>query len=200
MTDSGGQGDRVWVAIHKQVALVRVEGRGSFKSSAALKEFGRAAIEAGCQKAVIDLSACVGMDSTFMGTLAGIASRLRQLQGGGMVLLNLNPRVRGLVATLGLDRLVEVYEAGATPEAWVGMAALSEQMRALENEPGPRDLVTQTMIEAHENLVAISPDNVPRFRDVLMYLRDDSERRKAGASQGGNGDSAQGGEGSKQAD
>ncbi len=176
MPDAAPSTDRVWVAIHKQVALVRVEGRGSFKSSTALKEFGRTAIGAGCVKAVLDMGSCVGMDSTFMGTLAGLATRLRQRENGGMVLLNLNPRVRGLVATLGLDRLVEAYETGSTPESLQGLAALSDQLRALDTDPAARDVITRTMIEAHEHLVELTPENLPRFKDVLTYLREDLNR------------------------
>ncbi len=179
MPDAAPTTDKVWVAIHKQIALVRVEGRGSFKSSTALKEFGRSAIGAGCTKAVLDMTSCVGMDSTFMGTLAGLATRLRQRENGGMVLLNLNPRVRGLVATLGLDRLVEAYEPGAAPESLSGLAALSDQLRAIESAPDPRDAITRTMIEAHEHLVALTPENIPRFKDVLTYLREDLNRHGA---------------------
>lgn len=168
--------DKVWVTIHKQVALVRVEGRGSFKSSTALKEFGRTAIAAGCESAVLDMTDCVGMDSTFMGTLAGLATRLRQRENGAMILLNLNPRVRGLVATLGLDRLVQAYEPGGTPESLRSLAALSDSMRALETPESSRDTTTRTMIEAHEHLVSIAPENLPRFKDVLTYLREDLQR------------------------
>lgn len=168
--------DKVWVALHKQVALVRVEGRGSFKSSTALKEFGRAALAAGCDTAVLDMADCVGMDSTFMGTLAGLATRLRQREHGAMILLNLNPRVRGLVATLGLDRLVQAYEPGNTPESLRGLLALSDSMRALETPETSRETTTRTMIEAHEQLLSLAPDNLPRFKDVLTYLREDLQR------------------------
>ncbi|MCS6770646.1 MAG: STAS domain-containing protein [Kiritimatiellae bacterium] len=168
--------DKVWVAIHDRVALIRVEGRGSFKSSTALKEFGRSAIGAGCTRAVLDMGACVGMDSTFMGTLAGLATRLRQHENGGMVLYNLSPRVRALVSTLGLDRLVEAYEAGATPDSLYDLAQLSDRMRELQSAPESRDAITRTMIEAHEHLVSLTPENLPRFKDVLSYLREDLNR------------------------
>ena len=29
------------------------------------------------------------------------------------------------------------------------------------------------MLEAHENLVALSPENLPKFKDVLTFLRED---------------------------
>lgn len=182
MSDAHPAADKVLVTIHKHVAVIRVEGRGSFKSSTALKEFGRTALAEGCRTAVLDMSDCVGMDSTFMGTLAGFATRLRQREEGAMILLNLNPRVRGLVATLGLDRLAQAYEPGATPDSLRSLAALSESLHALEIPEGSRDATTKMMIEAHENLVAIAPENLPRFKDVLTYLREDLQRHTPPAS------------------
>jgi anti-sigma B factor antagonist len=99
--------DRIWVAVHKQLALVRVEGRGSFKVSTSLKEFGQAAQKSGATTGVLDMGSCVGMDSTFMGVLAGWATRLRQAPGGRLVMINMNSRTRSLVATLGLDLIVQ---------------------------------------------------------------------------------------------
>ncbi|MCO5062554.1 MAG: STAS domain-containing protein [Kiritimatiellae bacterium] len=168
--------DRILVAIHKQVAIIRVEGRGTFKSSAAIRDFGRSALSSGCLTIVLDMADCVGMDSTFMGTLAGIATRLRQREGGSLALLNLNERVRGLVATLGLDRLAKAYEIGATPDTLKGIAAISDSLRALETPDADQTATTRLMIEAHENLVSLSPENLPRFKDVLTYLREDLDR------------------------
>jgi hypothetical protein len=33
------------------------------------------------------------------------------------------------------------------------------------------------MLEAHEKLVEICPDNLPKFKDVLTYLRDDIKKQ-----------------------
>lgn len=178
MTDQLTPADRVLVTIHQKLALLRVEGRGSFKSSLAVREFGISAIASGCNTIVLDMTACVGLDSTFMGTLAGLASRLHEhgRQRGDMILLNLNPRVRGLVATLGLDRLAMTYEQGATPEDMQNILALSENLRALDTPENSRDATTRMMIEAHENLTSLISDNIPRFKDVLTYLREDLNR------------------------
>lgn len=169
--------DRMLVAIHRQIAVIRVEGRGTFKSSAALREFGASALDAGCMTVLLDMSDCIGMDSTFMGTLAGIATRLRHREGGAMILLNLGPRVHGLVATLGLNRLAQAYEVGAAPTSLGSLATLSENLRALETPENNVAATTKLMIEAHENLVSLSADNIPRFKDVLTYLREDLQRR-----------------------
>jgi hypothetical protein len=39
-------------------------------------------------------------------------------------------------------------------------------------EPGaPRPAQRETIVEAHENLVAASPENAVRFKDVLEFLQ-----------------------------
>jgi anti-anti-sigma factor len=171
--------DRLWVTTHERLALVRVVGRGSFKVSTALKDFGLASQRAGAQVAVLDMTGCIGMDSTFMGVLAGWATRLRDQEGGRMVLINLSARTRGLVATLGLDRIVQAYEAGPLPDDIRALAQVSQGLSALEAPEESQAATAATMIEAHENLVHLSADNAPRFKDVLMYLREDL-RKKAG--------------------
>src|ERR1043165_1280780 len=84
---------------------IRVEGRGSFQNSPALKEFTRRLMEDGRREFVVDLKNCPAMDSTFMGTLAGLAIRLREAGGGALWVVNRNERNAELLAGLGLDPL-----------------------------------------------------------------------------------------------
>ncbi|MFH0909879.1 MAG: STAS domain-containing protein [bacterium] len=169
--------DKVWVAIHKDMALIRVEGRGSFKVSTSLKQFGNAAVDAGCHRVILDMSPCIGMDSTFMGVLAGLASRIKQQRGGDVVMLNLASRTRGLVATLGLDQIIPSYQVDATPEEFQPIMAMTHEMSVLQAKNNSKVATAKTMLEAHENLVKLTPENVPRFKDVLAFLREDLKRK-----------------------
>ena len=84
---------------------IRIEGRGSFQNSPALKEFSRKMIGEGRRSFVVDLKNCPAMDSTFMGTLAGLAIRLRDTCAGELWVVNRNERNADLLAGLGLDPL-----------------------------------------------------------------------------------------------
>jgi anti-anti-sigma factor len=169
--------DKVWVAVQPPWAFVRVSGRATFKVGTELKQFGTAAVEGGCRTLLFDMTDCTGMDSTFMGVLAGIALRLRK-QEGEMVLLNLNTRTRGLVATLGLDHVVGAYEVGHTPLRLKELAEASQRMTTLAGAPENKQVTARTMLEAHEQLVALDPANQPRFKDVLTFLRDDLKQTR----------------------
>ncbi len=176
MAESDKSGDQLLVAVHKDIAFVRVRERGSFKISKNLKQFGLSSIEQGVRRIVVDLSECIGMDSTFMGVLAGIAFRLHKLEGGKLYIVNLSARTRGLLSTLGLDQLVIPCMAGSTPKEFEPFLADAGGLSAVDTDRESRRETAEMMLEAHENLVELSPENLPRFKDVLTFLREDAEK------------------------
>lgn len=172
--------DSLLVAVADHRALIRVLGRGSFKGSPALKRFGQAAIQKGCSEFILDMEGCVGMDSTFMGVLAGLAMRLKREKSGRMALVNLSVKNHRLLKQLGLDQLLTMQAAGAGDG---GVPA--EGLSMLDTAPTDKRVTAETMLAAHEDLIQLSPDNLPKFKDVLAYIREDlksaggsEERRK----------------------
>ena len=57
---------------------------------------------------MIDLGDCPAMDSTFMGTLAGLAMRLSRTEGGQIQLNGVCERNRQSLQDLGLEGLLEI--------------------------------------------------------------------------------------------
>lgn len=145
---------------------VRVEGKGSFLNSTGLKEFAKEMTNRGFREFAIDLKNCPVMDSTFMGTLAGIALRLRELGQGSLRVTNLNERNSDLLANLGLDQLFSIEPRGEASDPGAAQVPL------VTTAP---DKVTQaqTMLEAHEACVEANGANAAKFKDVLEYLKQD---------------------------
>ena len=160
--------DTLLVAIAGPKAFVRVVGRGSFKVGPALKKFGTAAVDKGCREFVIDMGPCLAMDSTFMGVLAGLGMRLKREFNGRVTLCRLSAKNQALLRTLGLDRIVAMSTA-----AEESAAAAPDKMARLDTPDVGRKATAETIIEAHENLIDLSPENLPKFRDVLAYLKED---------------------------
>jgi len=148
----GIEGPNVWV---------RVDGRGTFQNSTGMKEFAAEMTRRGHREFIVDLRNCELMDSTFMGTLAGIAMRLGP--EGKLHVVHPNARCRQVLKNLGLDRIVSVEEESPA-------AAPGEPLRDAEGNP-PREAKRETIIEAHENLVAADPANAVRFKDVIDFLK-----------------------------
>jgi len=168
--------DAVLVAIHEKTALVRVVGRGTFKNGSTLKQFGLAAMREGCDCFILDMDACIGMDSTFMGVLAGIALRLKRESRGMVVMMNLSQKTHSLLSTLGLHQLLELHEKGTLDGALREHLKEIADLSLLDNS-GDSDRVTlETMLEAHQNLVNVAPENLPKFKSVIEYVSQDLKR------------------------
>lgn len=107
----------------------------------------------------VDLRDCELMDSTFMGTLAGMALKLGS--DGKVRIMRANARNRDVLKNLGLDRILSLEETG--PEA-------PEPLKEAVGRPA-HEAERDTIIEAHENLAAANPENAVRFKDVLEFLK-----------------------------
>src|SRR5205809_7646710 len=165
----------ILVGISGPTVWVRVEGKGSFLNSGNLKEFARRMLDRGYREFVVDLAHCAMMDSTFMGTMASVALRLKELGQGHLHVVRCGNRSRELLSGLGLDHIFDIRANGATaPEC----ETLKENM--LDRANAQKREQAETMLEAHEALCEAAPENVSRFKDVLDYLKQDLHQTTAG--------------------
>jgi anti-anti-sigma regulatory factor len=133
-----------------------------------MKEYARRMIQRGSREFIVDLAECELMDSTFMGTMAGIALRLREIGSGGLTVLNPNTRNLSLLENLGLDHLFSFD----LPE---GVRSAPQQAAQQTLPASTPDAAAQhaTVLSAHEALVEADPENEERFKDVLDLLKQD---------------------------
>jgi anti-sigma B factor antagonist len=162
----------ILVGCNQKVVCIRVQGKGSFQNSAGVKRFAKAMVNRGFRDFVVDLAACPVMDSTFMGTLTGIAFRLRELGHGGLHVINSNERNTNLLEGLGLDQILSL-ENGAGASAALLQDADFRAEDELPPDPADKRAATETMIAAHQALVDADPENLCKFKDVLEYLKQD---------------------------
>ena len=161
----------IQVGVNGSVVWVRVAGRGSFLNSGSLKEFAREMVNRGYREFVFDLEECVMMDSTFMGTMAGMALRLKELGEGSLHVIHCGERSRELLSGLGLDQIFDIQVDGAeAPQCEALTQSIGDP--AEKSTAAKREQVG-TMIEAHEALCQAAPKNLTRFKDVLEYLKQD---------------------------
>jgi len=147
---------------------IRCEGKGSFLTSPPLKDFAEMRIASGERCLVIDLGACTGMDSTFMGTLAGLSTRLLA-PGGKVQVADANERNRRSLEDLGLDFLLEIdppsapwktsletIRLGLSPATTAGSMGMNERARHV--------------LDAHKELSSTSQENAKKFAGVVSLL------------------------------
>jgi hypothetical protein len=116
------------------------------------------------------------MDSTFMGTLTGLALRLVKQKGGGrMEIASANEKNTTSLEDLGLDAFMEINPTTASwqrilPEvrmqlrAWDSMTRLSARQRG------------EQVLEAHKNLTAANDSNAQKFGLVLEILENELKK------------------------
>jgi anti-anti-sigma factor len=159
------------VDAYSDPVLVRIDGRANFQNSGCLRDFVTEMMQRGRLRYVLDFLHCSGMDSTFLGVLAGAALDLRKrVPAGSLVLVRLGPRNLELIRNLGLHRLLTVdsgefpmnFSAGDTPLVCKDSTELD---------------CARLVLEAHENLVAADEGNRAKFQDVLIFLKNRVEQR-----------------------
>lgn len=162
--------DDLKAAIAGTKIFIQITGRGSFKVAAPMKQY----ITRVCQResielVVLDLKQCIGMDSTFMGVLAGISARLTQA-GKGLELINLSKKNTNLLATLGVDRVLSFYGNAH------GHTVPEQNAQPVPTDQASKKEMAETALGAHEKLVQISQENQPRFERVIELLKKDVNR------------------------
>jgi anti-anti-sigma factor len=150
--------------------FIQVIGRGSFKVAASMKQFIADACDTHpINTVVLDLAECIGMDSTFMGVLAGLSGRLKKT-GKALELINLSEKNTNLLATLGVDQVLAFYSHSH------GHKVPEPHAESLSTDQATKKEMAETALKAHENLVEISEENKPRFKRVIELLKEDVDR------------------------
>ncbi len=170
---SGNNQDSLTAAYIDQTAVIRVEGRGSFRNAPPMKQFIHQVVESkSIDRILIDMSDCCGMDSTFMGVLAGLSYFIKDKPGVSLKLINLSEKNRNLLVTLGVDRVVD-YSLSATAGEESLVAGQDKKLQPLEADFADKLETAKATLEAHETLVNVNPENEGRFKSVLELLQSD---------------------------
>jgi len=157
-----------------KVAVVRLIGRCTFQNSAYLAKAAEICEhELGPCSFVLDLERCEAMDSTFLGVLAGIALRERQLGLGNLIAVNVSEKLRRSLSLLGLPFVMDIRDR--LPES-----APAQEIEVTEGDRVEISRADQVahMIQAHRQLVELDSDNEVKFEDVLKYLGESLTRAR----------------------
>ena len=153
------------VSAYSDPVVVQVNGKANYLNCNAFREFIEKVITGGSRKLFIDFEDCKGMDSTFLGILAGTAIQLRKLSPvGELIVGNLSKRNYELICNLGLQNLLTISK---------DQAAACKTFDALKNQEVCN---AKNILKAHENLTAADQENVGKFQDVIAFLRNQVDK------------------------
>ena len=145
--------------------VLKIHGRASYLNCGPIAKVFTVLIKQGKASLQIDLAECTGMDSTFLGILAGAALEYRRLKPPGKLsLVNLNKRNMQLVRNLGLHCILEVCNEPVDTQH-------DDAYKPSKESAANRDQI----LNAHEHLIKVDKSNVTQFKEVLRFLEGNSE-------------------------
>ena len=155
------------VDAYSDPVVMLINGRASYLNCAPVGQFFDRMIAAQKVHFVVDFARCTGMDSTFLGLLAGCALEVSQ-KNGNLTLCRLNERNLELVRNVGLHRILTVE---AEPETLTFDGNAATKPKPLATLDKQEIANARLILKAHENLVAADAGNLTKFQDVITALK-----------------------------
>ena len=154
------------VSAYSDPVVVKINGKSNYLNCNSFREFIETIIKGGSHHIFINFEECKGMDSTFLGILAGTALELRKLTPAGeLVVGNLSERNHELICNLGLQNLLTVSK---------DETAAADNFAALQNQEVSD---AKNILKAHKNLTEADKENVSKFQDVIAFLQNQVEKQ-----------------------
>ena len=157
----------LFVCATDHAAIIRISGRANFSSSVHFKTV---------VNELYNRGECATMDSTFLGVLAGLALKLSGNQEKpakpALEIYKPNVRVLDLLDNLGISHFFTRIECPPILSAGFNVAAPAET-------PVSKEDLSKTCLEAHQTLMAVNPDNIPKFKEVTQFLAEDLKKSKS---------------------
>ena len=170
----------IMVAVCEQLVCIKVCGKADYTSTLDLRNRIDDLWRQGYPRFVFELCDCVGMDSTFLGTLSGLGLEAHEgeaRKAPSLELFNPAPRISEVLENLGVAYLFKITTGvGPSPCNYEPLLKSPDVTRAD---------VTRNCLEAHKTLMDVNPDNVPKFKDVTQFLAEDLKRQESGGKNGG---------------
>ena len=156
------------VSAYSEPVVVQINGKANYLNCNTFREFVEKMRADGKTQFVLDFTYCKGMDSTFLGILAGTALELKTLKRPGVfIVCNLGERNHELICNLGLQNLLTVDDDLQERDD----IEFSELKKGEVSD-------ARTVLAAHENLVKADAQNAAKFQDVISFLKNQVDQKK----------------------
>ena len=168
--------DKILVTVDGDTAFIKVEGKGTYTVAPELKKFCFDQISRGVCNVILDMNDCATMDSTFMGVMAGVAMRLRDLSEHTFMVINLTPKTKDLLEVLGLSNLIDCYLKEEVADEVLDKLSDQENFEGGDELNAVKDkaVTAKVMLKAHHDL--IKADNNKKFYEILLLNKFELEK------------------------
>jgi anti-anti-sigma factor len=155
--------NRILYSIHDGVHFLRFDGDILHPLAPALDALLKRLIETDdCHSYLLDLTETRSIDSTMLGLLARIANIAKEQQMPPPTLICPNEDIIDLLMGIGFDEVFSLVACDGAP--------LDDGQEIAQAQSNNRQL-TETMLAAHQELIALKEDNRLLFEDVIELLQ-----------------------------
>lgn len=162
------------------IHVLRLLGEVRYPLAPALDAWLRRVFEAGPAPAgfVIDLSLTEALDSTHLGLLARLNTRLRQAGAPRATLVTGRPDITEVLLSMGFDEEFHLVH----PDGRFAVAEGQTIVEGAADDAGATDdeTMARTVLEAHRALMALNERNREQFKDVVAILELEQAQRGGG--------------------
>jgi len=168
-----GEEGKIEVAILDKTIYVRPRGYALQANSLGLPDFLAAMFREGCTSVTFDLKDCSGMDSTFLGVIAGAAMARVRPRGKVVSIINAGERAKRQLAFIGLKSVVALVD-----KVSLGPGLRLAQVSSIHWPKTERERVIKIK-QLHEHLVNLNAKNKERFGAAVQMLEAELQEQKS---------------------
>jgi anti-anti-sigma regulatory factor len=146
---------------------IKIDGRANFEYGPPLRNLAKNLENENFEMISINLANCTGMDSTFMGILAMLGLRAKKIDAS-MEIVNAGETNVALLKGLGLKNLFSFVDREEDKVFnWSKAGKEGEKLETAE-----------AVVDAHDTLMDVAPENVPKFKTVVDFAKKDLNNLK----------------------
>ena len=158
------------IALCGRAMYARITGLAHMSNCMTFQDFSTVLLESGYERVIVDLARCTGMDSTFLGVLAGMATHIEERKAPLVVIINASSSNLETLDDVGLTNFVEVHKQTVEiPEI--------ETYRIDDDTVPDMDRV-EFIKECHEKLIRIDERNQQKFGALIQAMAAELARKK----------------------
>ena len=158
------------IALCGRAMYARITGLANMNNCMTFQDFSTVLLDSGYERVIVDLARCTGMDSTFLGVLAGMATHIEERKAPLVVIINASSSNLETLDDVGLTNFVEVHkETVEIPEI--------ETYRIDDDTVPDMDRV-EFIKECHEKLIHIDERNQQKFGPLIQAMAAELAKKK----------------------
>ena len=158
----------------KGYSWVRIDGRGDVFLAPLVKKFTDQLLESSSSqdsppKLVLDMEVCTGMDSTFMGMLAGLAIKFQGIPQSVLQLCFVSQKNVDSLEELGIDSLLDINPSVAEWADQFPHVRTTLKVWGPDQKSSPD---AKLILDTHKTLGSLNEKNKAEFSGVIKTFED----------------------------